>query len=69
MRPKINESNVHDLLYDERLRIACSQAKRINQDLAKAKRNLFFVQLYEAIAAFVSVLVFSFVFGGWWHGY
>jgi hypothetical protein len=68
MRPKINEANVYDLLYDERIRMACNQAKRIKQDLAKVKRNMFIVKLLEAVSALICVLIISFVFGGWWYG-
>jgi hypothetical protein len=68
MRPKLNETKLNDFLYDSRIKMALEQSKRIKKDLLREKRNLFMVQLFEAVIAVTSVLVFAFVFGGWWHG-
>jgi hypothetical protein len=68
MRPKLNEEKINNFLYDSRLKMALEQSKRIKKDLLREKRNLLLVQLFEAVSAVFSVLVFAFVFGGWWHG-
>ncbi len=68
MRPIIREAKVHDLLYDERLKLAIKQSKRIEQDLRNAHIKVFTVKLFEAVSAVVCVLIMSFVFFGWWHG-
>jgi hypothetical protein len=68
MRPKLNEEKINNFLYDSRLKMALEQSKRIKKDLLREKRNLFMVQLFYAVSAVFSVLVFAFVFGGWWHG-
>ena len=57
MRPKINESNVHDLLYDEELRQFRDRANQIDKDLKQVK----LVTIYEIFSAVFSVAVLIFI--------
>ena len=57
MRPKINEANVHDLLYDEDLRQFRDRADKIDRDLKRVK----LVTVYEIVSAVFSIAVLVFI--------
>ena len=53
MRPKINEANVHDLLYDEDLRQFRDRADQIDR--------VKLVTVYEIVSAVFSIAVLVFI--------